>query len=242
MKVSATQADWYHGHATVQRQVADDLAALIREDARRHKRILEIGCGTGFLTRHLDPACVLAIDPSSAMVERARRELPEHTFHVSGLQDLPPRKTADFLVSSSALHWVPPIEETVKLLAALAPRVAFALMLDGTLDELHAVRHAVAPELPPRLRMPSPTRVAKALRGAGFDPLFMRVSDYEASFPTARAFLHDLQRSGLSGRGPALSPSQIREIERRLEAIAPVTARFRVGFFQGELRKDCKKL
>lgn len=237
MNASAAQADWYHGQATVQRQVADDLAALFLDDAKRHKRILEIGCGTGFLTRHLDPTRVLATDPSPAMIERARRELPEHKFHVAGLMDLADKRTASLLVSSSALHWVEPLEAAARQLAALAPNIAISIMLDGTLDDLRHARHCIAPELPPRHRMPSLTGVARALRQAGFHHLLLREKTYEATYQQARDLLKDLQRSGLTGAGPGLTPKQVAALEQRLDLKPPVTARYRVGFFQGTVEK-----
>lgn len=49
-------------------------------DSFGNKRILDIGCGTGFSTS--DTPGSVGIDTSVAMVEKARREFPSKTFHV----------------------------------------------------------------------------------------------------------------------------------------------------------------
>ena len=54
------------------------LAALRRLCDFHGKRVLELGCGDGRLTVAIaaDAASVLAFDPDSAAIERARRSLP----------------------------------------------------------------------------------------------------------------------------------------------------------------------
>ena len=54
------------------------IAALRRLGDFRDRRILELGCGDGRLTVGIaaDAATVLAFDPDTGAVERARRSLP----------------------------------------------------------------------------------------------------------------------------------------------------------------------
>lgn len=55
------------------------LAAILRAADFENKRVLEVGCGEGRLTRGIAPlaASVLAFDPSSEDVGRARADFPE---------------------------------------------------------------------------------------------------------------------------------------------------------------------
>lgn len=73
-------ADDYHRAADVQRDVAARLARRVAAVAPRPSpRLLEIGCGTGFVYRALSPhlpgAWWLLSDLSEAMVRRARAEI-----------------------------------------------------------------------------------------------------------------------------------------------------------------------
>jgi SAM-dependent methyltransferase len=57
---------------------APGILALLEPVRQRRGLVLELGCGTGRLTRHLVDAGhrVLATDASPAMLERARRAVP----------------------------------------------------------------------------------------------------------------------------------------------------------------------
>jgi ubiquinone/menaquinone biosynthesis C-methylase UbiE len=52
------------------------------------RRTLDVGCGTGFLTRHLR-GNVVALDQSDRMLEEARRQAPTARFEYGDALDLP---------------------------------------------------------------------------------------------------------------------------------------------------------
>jgi SAM-dependent methyltransferase len=84
--------------------------------------VLEIGCGTGQLTRHLVAAGhrVLATDASPAMLELAREALPDTPFARLTLPDepIPP---ADAIVGTGhALNYLDSVGDVHRALAALA--------------------------------------------------------------------------------------------------------------------------
>lgn len=70
------------------------------------RRVLELGCGTGRVTRHLLPSAreVVGVDVSPAMVERCRGALPEGTFLVGDLRDLSAHADASFDVAVAAAN------------------------------------------------------------------------------------------------------------------------------------------
>lgn len=104
----------YDRHARVQRGVARALAARIAAlDLPESPRVLEIGCGTGFLTQALAEAGVggewLVTDAAPEMVERCRErvgEVPGRRFAVlDGEHGTPEGGPFDLICSSLALQW-----------------------------------------------------------------------------------------------------------------------------------------
>ena len=108
-------ASHYDDHATLQRQAASTLAAHIAGlSLPPHPRILEIGCGTGLLTRalveHIGAAQWTLTDVSPAMLAQARAKcaLPEDTrfFVMDGeFPDLVASERYDLICSSLAVQW-----------------------------------------------------------------------------------------------------------------------------------------
>ncbi|WP_336212266.1 class I SAM-dependent methyltransferase [Nonomuraea sp. LPB2021202275-12-8] len=100
------------GFAGSRRATFTRLAALAKP--RAGDRILDVGCGTGYLTRVLAPVVtpaghVTGLDPSSAMIEYARGRAPGNCgYEVGEGQNLPfPDGSYDAVVSSLALHHIP---------------------------------------------------------------------------------------------------------------------------------------
>src|SRR5215217_5901011 len=83
---------------------------------RGDETVLDLGCGTGTLTRHLAAKLpkghVIAIDRSANMVDSARAHLePEFGDRVSYLQasldELDYHAIADLAFSNATFHWLP---------------------------------------------------------------------------------------------------------------------------------------
>jgi len=278
---TAAQAAWYHEHAGVQRQVTRDLAAEafaifeVLGDARAAP-VLELGCGTGFLTAHIPPERVFATDLSPGMIAQARAALPAHQFAVADIEDpslkqppasfhlppsnppssagdlpsstchLPAQRPWSLAISSSALHWIVPFERAANRLFELAPCIAIAIMLDGTLSKLHAAREAVAPEKSARAVLPTAVDAARSLRHAGFSHVVCRIQTYRQTYKDAWELFTDLNRSGLTGSGSVLSPEELRSMAKYLEQgplknpekSRAIEAEYRVGFFFGKVVKE----
>ena len=76
-------------------------------------QVLDVGCGTGYLTRRAvravgDTGAVTGIDPSPQMLDLARRLAPECTFTVAEAERLPfDDGSFDRVVSCLAVHHIP---------------------------------------------------------------------------------------------------------------------------------------
>ena len=130
----------YERAALVQKRVAARLAALCPSVV--HGNVLEIGAGSGLLTRELAPRChggvYVALDLAPGMLAHAA--MPG-ARKVAADGELPPFRPAtfDFLCSSSAMHWyADPAVSIPADLRLLRPGGGFAIALyvEGTLAEL----------------------------------------------------------------------------------------------------------
>ncbi len=97
----------YHKFTAERFAPFDDLFALIT--VREGLRVIDLGCGTGELTRRLADrlpyATVLGIDSSPAMLERARgEERPGLSFSLGAIEGI--AGEGDLIFSHAALHWV----------------------------------------------------------------------------------------------------------------------------------------
>jgi ubiquinone/menaquinone biosynthesis C-methylase UbiE len=97
--------------------------------------VLEIGCGTGQLTRSLAGGrfAVTAIDPGPATIAEARHRIRDDTveFVVSTFEDFPEDRRFDLVVSGTAFHWVDPAIAWNKTARLLKPSGWLALLHTG---------------------------------------------------------------------------------------------------------------
>ena len=94
--------------------------------------VLEIGCGTGQLTRQLAGRAfnLTAIDIGPAMIEAARCNVtdPMAGFEVCSFEDFAGNGRFDLIVSATAFHWVDPAVGLAKAARLLRPGGWLALL------------------------------------------------------------------------------------------------------------------
>lgn len=104
-------------------------------------RVLEIGCGTGQMTRALVARGlrVTAIEPGDRLIELARRNLGDSgdvEFVNARLEDTPlPSERFQAVFSASAMHWIDPDLGWRKAAETLAPDGTLALVQDFGCNE-----------------------------------------------------------------------------------------------------------
>jgi malonyl-CoA O-methyltransferase len=123
------RAESYELHAGLQRAVADKLSKYLPDLDR--PRALELGCGTGLLSRHLleryPHGHFVLTDVAPAMIAECRRNLaelvPAHiSFEVMDAGEAGGHAELDLIVSSMTLHWLSdPAKRLERLTRLLAP-------------------------------------------------------------------------------------------------------------------------
>jgi malonyl-CoA O-methyltransferase len=146
-------ADAYHGAADVQRDVAARLAGRIAAiPPRPQARVLEIGCGTGFLHQALAPnlpgATWLLSDLSETMVRRARTRIGPVAQFIVMDGESPAFGTArfDLVCASLVFQWFDDLDGSLNRLASLlAPGglLAFTTLTAESFPEWRRAHEAV---------------------------------------------------------------------------------------------------
>ena len=98
------------------------------------ERILDVGCGTGQLTRAIADAgaTVVGVDHSPEMIADARRNYPGLEFDVADAAALPYTEAFDAVFSNAALHWVRDAEGAIAgVRRALKPGGRFVAEFGG---------------------------------------------------------------------------------------------------------------
>lgn len=205
--------------------VADSLASLPAP-----ARVLDLGCGTGILTRlvaqRYAAAAVCGVDISPAMIRRAREETGPSKriqWQVADGAAFADSRGFDLVVSSASFHWMGPLPRLFGNMARLlrnGGHLVFSMMLDGTLGELHRLRREVAPGKAPVARLPSGDAALASLRASGFRVESHREDTVRAVYPSARDLLRRLHEQGVTG-GPVsggrgvLSAGELSLLEKR---------------------------
>lgn len=218
-------AQAYDSHARVQREVAQALATRIAAlPLPPAPRVLEIGCGTGFLTQELRRQGLrgdwLVTDLAPAMVERCRARLGDAAglayAVLDGERGPLPAGPFDLVCSSLALQWFDDAPAALARLGGLlAPggHLVATTLLPGSFAEWRAahLEEGLAPGTPAF----APLAAFEALPGAA-----LSVAMHREDHADARAFLHALKAIGAGtaqgGRRP-LTPAQLRRVMARFD-------------------------
>ena len=211
--------DTYHKNAIVQLKVADRLAALIHSNKPiSSKSILEIGAGTGFLTKHLNTLKPIHFYINDIMFEAVESliEQYEHSINYFGdIETLKPLPTCDIIASSSTFQWLQYPEE-------FFPQCVSSLNGDGLLAfSTFGTENC---------------KEIKATTGIGLD--YINTSEYKKLltsdvdiihqeeelhtlfFDTAKDVIRHLKKTGVNGvKNTRWTIKQLHDFEQRYEQI-----------------------
>jgi trans-aconitate 2-methyltransferase len=171
-----------------------DLVALVQP--LHGGRIVDLGCGTGELTRelhrHLGASETVGIDSAASMLERAKPFAGDGVrFEQSDISTWDP-EPFDLVFSNAALHWLPDHRRLLgRLTEGLPPRGQLAVQVPANTDHpSHTVGMDVARESPfvealahdpppdPATRVLAPEAYAELLDRLGFGEQLVRLQVY----------------------------------------------------------------
>lgn len=233
------EPDRYLQYADERLRPAVDL--LARVPLRQPRHIVDLGCGAGNVTRLLaerwPEAQITGLDSSSAMLERARGELPGVLFEQTGVEHWEADEPLDLLFSNAALHWVEDHASLFpRLVEALFPGGVLAVQMPGNFEApSHRLIREVA-ALPDFAEATARVRMGAVLAMADYHhllaPLSTRLSLWETTYWqsfTGTAPVLDWLRGStlvpyLSAMDEAMRTRFLAELEVRLRAAYPPDA------------------
>jgi trans-aconitate 2-methyltransferase len=254
-------ADWnpdqYERFRAQRSQPFHDLLGLLQAAPR--PRVLDLGCGTGELTRVLHERIVasatLGIDSSEAMLAKAARQECAGLRFVKGDIGRAPDEHPgpwDVVFSNAALHWLPDLREAVRALTPLlAPGGQLAVQVPMNFDHAsHVTAAEIAREAPfaaelggytrPALVYP-PEELAELLYALGYVEQRVRLEIYAHELPRRADVVEWVKGTLLVDYEQRLRPESFaafmaRYVERllpRLGAVDPYLYPFKRLLFWG---------
>lgn len=223
-------ADSYEGWAEVQKRSSQDLLQHLQQDLKP-RRILDVGCGTGILTRMLleqyPEALLTGLDLAPAMTEACRTQWPidsGHQFVCADAEAFCSEHLFDVIASNFAFQWFDHKAETIAQLSRqLRSGGMFALSVpvEGTLNELETTFQSALHRSLDGLKYPSPETYISGAIKAGLDIVSSDVTPHVIQYPSALMALKSFKEigavfAGRSGRRP-MSPAELKRVTRAYE-------------------------
>ena len=164
--------------------------------------VVDLGCGTGELTRALHErtraAGTLGLDSSEAMLKRSADHAGDGlSFELGDIAEWAPAEPVDVIFSNAALHWIDGHEELfARLTGALTPGGQLAVQVPANHDHpSHLVAERVAAEEPFRGALGGYVRRAPVLAPEQYARLLHRLG-YESQHVRLQVYLHVLPEPG----------------------------------------------
>jgi trans-aconitate 2-methyltransferase len=180
MAGGAWDPEQYARFADERRQPFLDLLALVQ--SRPGMRVVDLGCGTGELTRvvheRLAARDTLGLDSSATMLaESGAFAAPGLRFLQGTIEQFAAPNRVDLVFSNAALHWVPDHPALLARLAgALADGGQLAVQIPANFDHpSHTTAFAVAAEEPFRTALAGGTHPAGVLAPDAYAALLARL-------------------------------------------------------------------
>lgn len=186
---SGGPADWnpalYSRFEDERTRPARDL--LARVPLPEAEVVVDVGCGPGnsteLLARRFPDARLVGIDTSAAMLEAARRRLPDAAFIEADAATWRPDRPVDLLFANASLQWVGDHATLLpRLLGLLRPGGVLALQVPDNLAEpSHRAMAAVAADGPwaSRIGRVAAERAGRVLAATDYYDLLARTADVD---------------------------------------------------------------
>ena len=203
------------------------------------QRWLDVGCGTGALTRAIaafaQPQLLVGLDPSRDFVHYASQQANEATFLVAGGGDLGFRdKSFDAVVSGLALNFIPAPEQSLVEIYRVKSPVAWRRHMSGNAGKMEFLRYfwdaaveldasAASSHEGHRFPICQPEPLRQLWQKAGFHNISVDALDIPTVFDRFESYWQSFNRGNFPAPKYTLSLDKThrRNLRTRLRATVP---------------------
>lgn len=186
-------ANHYNSYNIIQQIVAK---SLVRELSFQPKRILELGCGSGQIYKHIswDVEYYKAIDFSASMCELHPKgehiRVECHDFDTQSFLDSIKDETYEMILSSSALQWSKDLSKITQALSQVSKELNAVLFTSNTFKRIQMLSGQASPIL-------SEDAIKEAFLKS-FECEFETIM-YKLEFDNKKMLFDYIKKSGVSG-------------------------------------------
>jgi len=140
-------AKQYDKYANVQKKMGDYLVERVRGSEIEIKNVLEVGCGTGYVTKLLaellPEAEITAVDIAPGMIDLVKGNLEGRkiNFLCGDIEAMEIETKYDLIISNATFQWFNELDGTIaKLVNSLTEKgkILFSTFGENTFNELHS--------------------------------------------------------------------------------------------------------
>lgn len=199
---------------------------------RAGERILDLGCGTGHLTRRIaeSGAKTIGVDNSEEMIAAALKAYPAMEFYRMDALSLKFPIPFDAIFTNAVLHWIRPPEDAVRSMRSVLKKDGRLVLEMGGKNNvrtiLEAMRQSLAemdPTAPPMEQgnfFPSVAEYSAMLEANGFEVVFARLFDRQTPLEGGDDGLRAWIRMFRNGVVESLPLPRREEFFHRVETLA----------------------
>jgi len=192
-------AKQYNNHNIIQQIAAK---SIVRDITNEPKRILELGCGSGQIFKHISwpidfykaidfSASMCELHPKASYITVECHDFDDDSFHNS-IKD----EEYDLVISSSALQWSKDLKRIVKQLSQISEQINVALFTSNTFKTIQDITGSTSPIL-------SQEQIKEAF--LEYFNCEIEVYNYNLEFDNKKELFDYIKKSGVSGANSKLN-------------------------------------